>query len=109
MRVEKEQNAVDSYSDTKERALLQLVFDSTVKNSRFILDSELIEIIKSHPKQNLTLLYNAMSAYGLNNIEAWKCLLSYIQSMANCAVCRGPVVWYKSDLNQLTKVDRFGP
>lgn len=98
------------YTETRERALLQLVFDMTMKNvSSFILDNELIEIIlKSHGEKKLMLFYNAMAACGLNTINSWKCLLSYTQSMVICAVCRGPVLWQKPDLNQRAKVDRFG-
>lgn len=111
LRTQNRQNAVDSeYTETRERALLRLVFDMTVKNlSSFILDNELIEIImKSHGEKKLTLFYNAMAACGLNTINSWKCLLSYTQSMVTCAVCRIPVLWRKPDLNQRAKVDRFG-
>ncbi|XP_060852929.1 dynein regulatory complex protein 1 isoform X2 [Rhopalosiphum padi] len=106
LRLRNDKKSVDSYTETRERALLQLVFDMTIKNSSFILDSELIEIIKSHPKNNLILLYNAMAAYGLNNIDSWRCLLSYAQTMVTCAICCGPIVWHKTDnINQSTNID----
>ncbi|XP_025194962.1 dynein regulatory complex protein 1 [Melanaphis sacchari] len=106
LRVQNDRRSVDSYTETRERALLQLVFDMTMRNSSFILDNELIEIIKSHPKKNLILLYNAMAAYGLNNIDSWRCLLLYTQSMATCAICRGPVIWHKTDsINQSANTD----
>lgn len=110
MRIQNNQIRVhnDSYTEARERALLQLIFDKTMKNASFILDNELIDIIVSHPKKNLTLLYNAMAAYGLNSLDSWKCLLSYTQSMVTCGICHGPVMWYKSDLDQPTKLDRFG-
>jgi len=109
LRLRNDKKSVDSYTETRERALLQLVFDMTIKNSSFILDSELIEIIKSHPKNNLILLYNAMAAYGLNNIDSWRCLLSYAQTMVTCAICCGPIMWHKTDnINQSTNIDRFG-
>jgi len=108
LQIRNEKKTVDSYTETRERALLQLVFDMTMKNSSFILDNELIEIIKSHPKNNLILLYNAMAAYGLNNIDSWRCLLSYTQSMATCAICHGLVMWHKTDnINQPENIDRF--
>eukprot|EP00102_Acyrthosiphon_pisum_P014853 XP_008185138.1 PREDICTED: dynein regulatory complex protein 1 isoform X2 [Acyrthosiphon pisum] len=105
LRVQNDKKSVDSYTDTRERALLQLIFDMTMKNNSFILDNELIEIIKSHPKNNLILLYNAMAAYGLNNIDSWRCLLSYAQSMATCAICEGPVMWHRTDINQPANID----
>jgi len=79
-----------------------------MKNNSFILDNELVEIIKSHPKNNLILLYNAMAAYGLDNIDSWRCLLSYAQSMVKCAICEGPVMWHRTDKNQPANIDRFG-
>ncbi|XP_026806274.1 dynein regulatory complex protein 1 [Rhopalosiphum maidis] len=106
LRLRNDKKSVDSYTETRERALLQLVFDMTIKNSSFILDSELIEIIKSHPKNNLILLYNAMAAYGLNNIDSWRCLLSYAQTMVTCAICCGPIVWHKTDnINHSANID----
>lgn len=106
--IQNDQNVVNPYAKTRERALLQLVFDKTIKNASSILDNELIEIIKSHQNGDLTLLYNVMAAYGLNSTDSWKCLLSYTQSMVTCTICRGPVLWYKNDLNQPAKIDRFG-
>lgn len=108
LRVQNDKKSVDSYTEARERALLQLIFDMTIKNCSFILDDELIEIIKSHPKNNLILLYNAMAAYGLNNIDSWQCLLSYTQSMVTCAICDGPVMWHKTDISQPANIDRFG-
>lgn len=98
------------YTETRERALLQLIFDMTMKNvSSFILDNELIElIIKLHGEKNFTLFYNAMAACGLNTMDSWKYLLSYTKSMVTCTVCRVPILWYKHDLNQRSKVYRFG-
>lgn len=106
--VQNDKKSVDSYTETRERALLQLIFDMTMKNNSFILDNELIEIIKSHPKNNLILLYNAMAAYGLNNIDSWRCLLSHAQSMVSCAICDGPVMWHRTDISQPANIDRFG-
>lgn len=110
LRVQNQRDAVDSqYTETRERALLQLVFDMTMKNvSSFILDNELIEIIiKAHGEKSLTLFYNTMAACGLNTIDSWKCLLSYAQSMVTCADCRGPVLWHKPDFDHCAQVDRF--
>lgn len=98
---------IDPYTEAREQDLLRLVLDKTIKNVSFVLDNELIEIIKSHPKKHLTLLYNAMAAYGLHNIDSWKFLLSYTQSMVTCTICRGPVLWHKNELNQPEKVERF--
>lgn len=106
LQVQIDQTNLDSYTKTRERALLQLVFDMTVKNASFILDRELIEIIKLHKKEKLTLLYNAMAACGLHSIDSWKCILSYTQTMATCAVCTRPVLWHKNDIP--VNVDRFG-
>jgi len=105
--IQNDKKSIDSYTETRERALLQLIFDMTMKNNSFILDNELIEIINSHPKNNLILFYNTMAAYGLNNIDSWRCLLSYTQSMVTCANCDGPVMWYKTDINQPANTDRF--
>lgn len=107
-RVQNNQIHNDLYTKTRERALLQLIFDKTMKNASFILDNDLIDIIVSHPKKNLTLVYNVMAACGLNSLDSWKYLLSCTQSMVTCGVCHGPVMWYKSDLDQPTKIDRFG-
>ncbi|VVC37015.1 Dynein regulatory complex protein 1, C-terminal [Cinara cedri] len=109
LRVQNQRNAMDlQYTETRERALLQLVFDMTMKNvSSFILDNELIEIIiKTHGEKSLTLFYNTMAACGLNTTDSWKCLLSYVQSMVTCADCRGPVMWHKPDFDHRAKADR---
>jgi len=105
--IQNDEKSVDSYTEARERALLQLIFDMTMKNNSFILDNELIEIIKSHPKNNLILFYNAMAAYGLNNINSWRYLLSYTQSMVTCAICDGPIMWHKTNINQPANIDRF--
>lgn len=107
MQVQNDPNAVNSYTESREQALLQLIFDKNMKNASFILDNNLIEIIKSHPKQNLILMYNTMAAYGLNSIDSWKFLLSCTQSLVTCGLCQGPVLWHKSDINQSEKMFRF--
>uniref|UniRef100_A0A2S2Q9G5 Coiled-coil domain-containing protein n=1 Tax=Sipha flava TaxID=143950 RepID=A0A2S2Q9G5_9HEMI len=105
LRVENDQDAVDSYAEARKRIMMRLIFDATIRNASFIIDNELIDIVKSHPKKNLILLYNAMAAYGLNTMDSWRCLLSYAQSMVKCQVCRTPVLWRKSGVDRQEKVD----
>ncbi|XP_050424909.1 dynein regulatory complex protein 1 [Adelges cooleyi] len=81
------------YGRRRERALLKLILEMTLKNCTFLLDDQLMEIIDSSTEKTLSLLYNIMAVCGLNNMYAWNLMISRVKSSVICEVCRGPVAW----------------
>lgn len=91
----------NSYEHVRNKALNKLLLDFIIKNSNFLFDNDLIEILDTNPMQNLPYVYNALISLKLNTKETMDLIKLKLKKFVMCSVCNSHVNWnLNSDLEQ---------
>lgn len=91
----------NSYEHVRNKALNQLLLDFIVKNSNFLFDNDLKEILDTNLMQNLPYVYNALNSLKLNTKETMDLIKLKLKQFVMCSVCNSRVNWnLNADLEQ---------
>lgn len=98
--------ATNSYECIRDEALSKLLLDFIVRNSNFILDNELNEILDTNSMQNLLHICNALSSLNLNGENTVHFIKSRFKPFVMCKTCNSQIKWkLNADLEQKNKTN----
>ncbi|XP_050527925.1 dynein regulatory complex protein 1-like [Daktulosphaira vitifoliae] len=83
----------NKYIIERDKALMRLILDLTVKESHLTVDENLIEIIRPYRMKNLPIVYNVIKTLGLSSADSWDLFKSNFRPFVQCAVCDTQVNW----------------
>lgn len=83
----------DTYVHARDRAFNKLLMDFIVKNSSFLFEYNLNEILDTNVMRNLQYPYNVLSILKLNKEDSWNLMKSKIKPFVLCDVCNTEVNW----------------
>lgn len=102
-----ENNSIsNSYERIRDKALNKLLFDFIVKNSSFVFDHNLNEVLDMDLMQNLPYYaYNAFGALQLNKEESWNLIKFKFKQLVMCNICNSQVNWESDEIPEDPNID----
>lgn len=99
-------STLNSYELIRDKAFNKLLLGFIVKNSNFVFDNDLNEILDKNPMQNLPYVYNALNALKLNRKETIDLIKFRLKQFVVCTVCNSQINWnLNADLEQENCLD----
>lgn len=83
----------NTYVSARDRAFDKLLMSFILKNTSFLFDYDLNEILDTNLMQNLPYPYNALSILKLNKKDTWNLMKSKSKPFVICDVCKTEVNW----------------
>lgn len=89
----KTETITDPYAQDRDRALNRLMLDSVIRNSNFVSEFDLNDVLDHRAYRNLAYANNALRLLELCDEVTWNLMKSKIKPFVICAVCNCGVDW----------------